>query len=311
MKIKFITFLSIICAIMVSCGNDNEPDGNRNNLKEGQIEMKIYPGYMNKVLFIVAVNTIKIDWGDGTVDDVKSNGIEQIFSHTYADNNLRTVLVNTTKLLHFYFDTFDYDPFGVSSLVELRIGNCPTLKTISVNNCQLTVLSINKADSLTSLNCSVNKIKELDISGCNALTTLYCANNQLTSLDVSGCSALTYLDCKYNHLTSLDVTDCSVLSSLICYNNRLTSLVTKDCVYLLSLHCYNNQLSSLNISGCRSLKELYFPYNNLLESELNTIFSDLPTVSSSSDNIIWCADNPGYYTCNKSIAKNKGWIFIE
>ena len=137
--------------------------------------------------------------------------------------------------------------------------------------------------NIKRLNCVYNNLTSLNVSGCTALTELNCYENNLTSLNVSGCTALTYLDCSPNNLTSLDVSKNTALTYLSCGYNNLTSL---------------------DVSKNTALTDLSCGYNNFSASALNQIFRDLPQVTSGT---IYMSGNPGTETCDKSIAKNKGW----
>ena len=133
---------------------------------------------------------------------------------------------------------------------------------------------------------------------------LDCGYNNLTSLDVSKNTALTELNCSGNNLTSLDVSKNTALTDLFCRENNLTSLNVSGCTALTELDCYDNNLTSLNVSGCTALTDLSCGRNNLTSAALNQIFRDLPQVTSGT---IYMNSNPGTETCDKSIAKNKGW----
>jgi hypothetical protein len=117
-----------------------------------------------------------------------------------------------------------------------------------------------------------------------------------------------YLDCKDNQLTSLDVNACMELTSLGCGQNQLTSLDVNGCTELIDLLCHYNQLTSLDVSACTELTLLECNNNKLTAATLNTVFTDLPDLSSQTAGSIRMDDNPGSSTCNHSIATNKNWI---
>ena len=135
---------------------------------------------------------------------------------------------------------------------------------------------------------------------------LDCYYNNLTSLNVSGCTALIWLDCNITNLTSLDVSKNTALTYLICSSNNLTSLDVSKNTKLTELICSSNNLTSLDVSKNTKLTELYCHENNLTSAALNQIFRDLPQ-GQPSKSIIYINGNPGSNTCDKSIAKNKGW----
>jgi hypothetical protein len=133
----------------------------------------------------------------------------------------------------------------------------------------------------------------------------------ITSLNVSGCTELMHLDCVGNQITSLDVSKNAKLTGLRCGSNQLTILDVSKNRKLTILECGGNQLTSLNVTGCtqlgqdQNIKAVYIQDNQLSATALNEIFTALPIVTNNS--IIDINDNPGTFTCNKSIATKKGW----
>ncbi|GHT56828.1 hypothetical protein FACS189446_8940 [Bacteroidia bacterium] len=300
-KKNFLTLLNLLflSVAMFSCsennGFDDDDDNNNssnsdNKLKEGQIELRGFSdsNAHGTLSFYAATDKITIDWGDGSkINEITPNGVEQRFYHEYANQNFQTALINTKKLTLLGLS----DRSSEGYWKEVRIGSCLDLQKIGIgSNHKITVLNIKNAPSLTWLSCGGNRLTSLDISGCKALTELSCGGNQLTSLDVSGCKALTELSCSNNQLTSLDLSGCEALTTVDCSGNQLTSLDVSGCKALTTLNCNNHY---------------YYPNKNqLTASALNALFQSLPTVESGT---IFCYDNPGYGTCDKSIATKKGW----
>ena len=87
------------------------------------------------------------------------------------------------------------------------------------------------------------------------------------------------------------------------YSNKNPHIVTIK-GNIKGLSCSRNNLTSLDVSKNTKLTELDCGYNNLTSAALNQIFRDLPQVTSGTISIY---GNPGTETCDKSIAKNKGW----
>ena len=88
------------------------------------------------------------------------------------------------------------------------------------------------------------------------------------------------------------------------YSNKNPHIVTIK-GNIKRLNCVYNNLTSLDVSKNTELTWLYCDENNFSASALNQIFRDLPQVTSGT---IYMGSNPGSNTCDKSIAKNKGWI---
>ena len=213
--------------------------------------------------------TITIDWGDGKNE---THTIEP-----FIDMGGWTTS-NRIKYSHSYS--------SASSRTIRIFGENITYLECSDN--QLTDLNVSKNIALTNLNCYGNQLTSLDVSKNILLLNLQCGANQLTSLDVSKNTALMFLQCAINQITSLNVSNNAVLNSLYCYDNQITSLDVSKNTILHFLQCSNNQLDT---------------------SELNILLGTLH------DNIfewtdskyIYILSNPGAYTCDKNIAKDKGW----
>ncbi|MDR1198433.1 MAG: Ig-like domain-containing protein [Prevotellaceae bacterium] len=207
---------------------------------------------------------------------------------------------------------YSYNYLNLSKLTVFEINRAESLEQLRIEGTDLTELNLNGCINLKSLDCRYNsKLTSLDVSRCTKLEeSLDCRyNSKLTSLDVSGCTNLTGLDCHESKLTSLDVSKCTNLTSLVCYDNQLTSLNVSGCTKLESLQCYYNQLTSLDVSKCTRLTWLSCSGNQLSATVLNSLFTGLPVRTAADNAWISCYGNPGYESCNKSIAENKGWIF--
>lgn len=171
-----------------------------NNLQTGEIKIKAYPDEMNRIAFNIQAKELMIDWGDNSGSFIdEQNGVDKNFSHEYSNQNLQTIKVSTDEMTSFTCDSNFPDIFG--TFQELRFGNCPELQGLKCDKQSLTVLEINKAESMFYLGCSENQLNSLDVSGCPALTFLDCWGNQLTSLDVSKCLNLNLLQCQDNEFS--------------------------------------------------------------------------------------------------------------
>ena len=287
-----------------------------NNQQTGQIEIKAYPDGNNEIAFYIRGWGIKIDWGDGNIEE-KINPLDRRitegqFRHKFTNQDLHTIKVNTIKM-----DMFKCDD-GTGTFCELRFNNCTELEDIWVGSYdytgQLTVLEINQVKSLTLLSCNGNKLTNLDVSKCPKLGALDCRGNQLTSLDVSKNTTLTHLSCCGNQLASLDISKCSELISFECNHNKLVLLDVSKCPKLFRIECNFNQLTFLDIINCPEIIHLECNNNQLSASVLNSILYNLPLherrqdeEEGSFDWYITMEWNSGYDTCEKNIIEKKGW----
>ena len=344
--IKLFTLLNMLGMLMFACtvihygneddDNNNSSSGGSNNLKAGQIEIKVYPDN-NRVSFRATTGKITIDWGDGSIDKLTPNGVEQTFSHTYTNNNLHTIKIESERLEVFGKRAPDSGPgsgtlytgFINGTFKELYFGEMNELQYLvcTRGGNSLTVLEIKKASALRDLYCPDNQLTSLDLRGCTTLNVLDCSGNKLKSLNVKGSTIHLFIDCSNNQLTSLDLRDlptsftidCSrnQLTSLDlrgltspftidCSRNQLTSLDLRGCTGVYQLNLRNNQLTSLDVSGCTSLNILNCNENKLTSNALNSLFESLPN-RPAKDGWIYFNGNPGTGECNELIARNKGW----
>jgi hypothetical protein len=218
--LKYFALITILFNLIISCSNDDSDeleDNSSNNLKQGQIEIKVYPNDKNTVSFSATTDKITIDWGDGNIDNLISNGVHQTFSHEYTNQNLQIIKIDSKDLTE--FSTPSSSKRG--NFKELYFGEMNKLEYLYCAYNFLTVLQIKKASMLKELHCKDNVLTSLDISESKALTYIDCRENKLTSLDISGCNFLEWFNCSFNQFTSLNVNNCNSLTWLNCIGNPL------------------------------------------------------------------------------------------
>ncbi|MDR1347743.1 MAG: Ig-like domain-containing protein, partial [Prevotellaceae bacterium] len=225
--------------------------------------------YSKKISFYATAKKLTIDWGDGQKEEITPNGNGREFSHEYENaTNFQTISINTEDLTEIGF-RYNYGYMYDGDIYELRFGNCPKLK---------------KIDGLYN---DLRKLTVFEINRAESLEQLSIYKTDLTELNLNGCINLKSLNCSSNgKLTSLDVSRCTKLKSLDCSGNQLTSLNVSGCTNLITLECSDNQLSA---------------------TALNSLFTGLPVRTAADNAMIRCWENPGYESCNTSIATNKGW----
>jgi hypothetical protein len=268
------------CLALASCTGHRE-----------RVEIKVTPDRDNKVAFKIAARAVTIDWGDGSVEKLAPREEREI-THRYTRPGPlpRVITLAADSLARLGTDHYEGNARQATSTGdyhEIRLGNCPHLEEIYCPqaNETLALLEIKHAPSLASLDCSRNRLETLDLAGCPALATLDCSRNRLTSLDTRACPALEWLQCSGNLLEALDASGCTVLRELDCSRNRLTSLYASEYSDLVELDCSGNQLTA---------------------DALNTLFTSL-SPSPHADGLVTCHDNPGFDSCDTTIAEDKGW----
>ena len=153
-------------------------------------------------------------------------------------------------------------------------------------------LSDDEIAALTFLFIDGKGISDLQgIEYFTALTILSVNNNYLETLDVSKNTKLTILNCNGNKLTTIDISNNTILGSLNCKDNQLTSItISSDNSALRTLCCSNNQIS---------------------ETEMGKIVSNLPTITSGEANFypfdLSVEDANVITTTQVNEAKDKGW----
>lgn len=79
-------------------------------------------------------------------------------------------------------------------------------------------------------------------------------------------------------------------------------------ITLAYLECHDNQLTSLDVSKNTALTSLVCQSNKLSTATLNSLFGTLHgNVFDYAAKVIYVGNNPGTETCDRNIAKNKGW----
>ena len=302
---------SIVSICLYACSTENQNNFSDTHLKSGQIEIKVIPGKNNEVGFGAIADKITIDWGDGHVEQFTE--VYSGISHLYANQDLKTITIQTEKLIRFgtIMESISVDDNRLTwgNFREMRFGEMTALSQLTLNCPTLSVIEIEKASALTYFNCNNNQLNSLDVSGLTALEEFHCSHNSFTSLDLRSLHTLKSLSCLFNQLTSLDLSGLTALVYVSCSYNQLTTLNLTGCKSLGHLDCALNQLTFLDISTLTSLSIFLCFSNNLTFNSLNTIFENLPERTPAGTCMLIIENNPGFDTCNREIAINKGWIF--
>jgi hypothetical protein len=96
---------------------------------------------------------------------------------------------------------------------------------------------------------------------------------------------VTFLSSTYSNLTILDATKCTTIEKIYCSNNKLTNLDVGNCKVLKYLDCSDNNFST------KALDDLFGTLNG----------------SAISEKTIEIFSNSGCETCDREIARKKGW----
>jgi len=180
------------------------------------------------------------------------------------------------------------DLSGLNSLTSITMGNLP-LTTLNLSYLpNITQIYLSGMNSLTSFSMAGNtsiltisimnnlSLGNLNVSGCSVLNRLevdnasYGSEMFFNSVNLTGCNALKILTINKTSLATLDVSNCAALESFYYEDNHVPNLDFSGFTHLQSLHASSNMgnsnLVSINANGCTSLNNLYFGYNDHLQS---------------------------------------------
>ncbi len=256
-------------ALLTGCSTDDEnlfPDNTDKN--QTKITLKLNVTQDNQVKNIAFIGSyFSVNWGDGVDQNYIALNQEKSIPHTFSTAGEYTITItgkNITML----------DIAG-ENVLKLTIDKAPSLTEIDCKQNQLTSLNLQNADSLMLVNCSSNQLTSINANGLKLLQSINCGTNKLSNLSMSGCTALSGFQVEGNPLVSLDMSDCSSLYVLSVYRAqndtlaKLETLTLKGCSSLLYLTCERNSLTTLDVSDCDSLSTLICFSNKLSSIKLN------------------------------------------
>jgi len=264
---------------------------------------------------VMGTGTMKVDWGDGLVQDLGLITRGRDYSHTYSNTASHTVTVTSENITRFECINLNISDLHISQNFTLSMLNC--------HGNRLRSLDLSRCNALTMFWCGNNQLTSLNVAGCRVLTYFACGSNQLTSLNLSSCIALEGFECMNNVITDLNIDGCKALTGFYCSNNRLRSLDVGKFTVVTGIDCSNNLLTSLNIRGATSLHELDCGSNQLTSLDASktaltrihcssnllqaTALNDLFQTLQVTNGAIYIGNNPGTDGCNQNLAASKGW----
>jgi len=184
------------------------------------------------------------------------------------------------KIVEMTLSEYNDDDWVNSHIKFTRSNFITSSSTITISHAKLSHFECGSG----TVNCISNLTVENDW-----LQTLFCYGNALTYLDLRSAPNLMVLHCFSNRLTSLDLSRNSKLFWVNCYRNQLTSLILGSHPQLWTLICTTNNLNK------EALNNIFGTLNNSLLHVKN----------------LYISGNPGSAECDRSIAEEKGWKFID
>ncbi len=166
-------------------------------------------------LKFLAVENMKINWGDYTSTTTRGGEI----SHSYSDNSASHVI---------YID-----------------GSAEKIVTLEISDNGLIHLDL-YTPKLYYLDCSNNYLDSLHVNSCPGLSTIKAQNNDLVSIDVTQTSKLLALQINNNRLRKIDVSNNLDLTTLEIKNNRIADIDLTNNIDLFHLAIGNQPIATIN-----------------------------------------------------------------
>ena len=201
----------------------------------------------------------------------------------HAHENIQQAISDATQ------QVLSLNYFALGSLPD-AIFPMPHIKTLNLEDNDLTSFSLNHITYLVSLNLAYNSFTSFSLSHvknlvslnfeCNQLTffslshmpnlaSLNVAYNKLTSVSLDHMKNLIRVNLAYNYLTSFSLSHMKNLASLDFQSNQLLSFSLGHMEELAWLNLENNQLTSFSVHHMEKLASLYLGNNRLTSFSLN------------------------------------------
>lgn len=264
--------------------------------------------------------SITIDWGDGTVEDVSPN-YEKPATHKYTATGTYNISLSSENLTSLDFS----ETSNIQG--DLTIGLCPNLESLMVlGNSSMNSLTLGtncpNLESLLIMWC--DNLETIDVSQCSKLISysiIFCPK-VASNIDLSKNTELAGLSISSTQISSIDLTKNTKLVQLEFYGNKkVTSLDLSKNIKLKSAILSNNALKTLEVAENTTLKLLDCS-NNLMDAEgLNALFKSLPKLDRDPlaeaggapedfhKGTLYIGGNPGEYSCDKSLMNNTWRIY--
>ena len=198
-----------------------------------------------------AAGTVKVDWGDGTLNGLEFTGTPSGIVKIYGEG------VN-------YFQAFTKytDDAIVGGITSVDLSNATAITELDLHQNSLSSVDLSKLTALTSLMIGVNEFESIDLSANTELTMLDISDGKnagkLTSIDLSNNTKLTKVVLSGNKLSVLDLSKNPLVKTLTVLNNELASVTFGE--NTTSKHTINlggNKLTSVDLSGFTTYSGTY------------------------------------------------------
>ena len=210
---------------------------------------------------------VTVDWGDGN-PVAYNTGREAIREVTGTVKGSQITITGD--------DVWDMLSCAGCGLTAIDLDGAKGLKSLYVQNNELTSISLKGMTELTDFNASNNALKAIQYTNnsypendLKSIENFNVANNQLTGTFVIRTASLISVDISNNEYGTIYLSSNSNLDMLNCSGNNLKSLPVSSCKNLTTLVCSDNQLTSLTLpSGITTLRQVVAS-NNKIRSKMD------------------------------------------
>lgn len=144
------------------------------------------------------------------------------------------------------------------------ITNCPELKYVNVNNCNMGVVNLSGCSAIEDLTIKSNKATLLNISNCSNLKTLSLESMTLNRIINDGAYAVENISTEYVTVNAFDFSNRTALKSVGPMTTKTFSV--SGCSVLETLGDLNS-VESADISECSGLKSAHFTFNGSVSAQ--------------------------------------------
>lgn len=130
---------------------------------------------------------------------------------------------------------------------KVDISNLKALKTVYLNENNITAIKFGKLKVLEDIQVINNKLKVIDISKLKKLKYFICNKNKIRKLNITVNKKLKILGCRHNKIKKLNLKNLRKLKMLTCSNNQLENLDVSNCRLEWGLFCQDNKIKTLKL----------------------------------------------------------------
>ena len=325
-KLKFLFYpILLLCSIFLTQSCSNSDDENENPTSPIKLDQKISftteassgTSIEIRVAAYQENKPIRIDWGDGTFVDTKTDKDGKVKGSVKGKN------------IVCYFDYFVEIDIAYAKITSIDFQNSPNLNQLNLIGNSLTSIDFSKTTLLEHVNLNENKIAKLDLSKLPKLFSLGASNNLLTEIDLSLSPELRNLELSGNKLTVLNISKNPQMFGVSVNFNGLTTIDLSQNPNLVQLNAVNNTkitkidftkspklkyfdlsgttVSTLDLSKNPELEQISLSTKSITATKLLEIIKVLPARTTTGKGTYYTSQNEHATTAVKTAFRAKNW----